>query len=122
MKYDFVYDSGKAAFEKNYSFKRKDCNSPVSTLCIFFEKEGVCVEVNSDGNAIFSDENGTELYRAKADSKGRCFYKLYCKVKSGVISVRFPIQDVVDHYPHCDGEYDRYSYITKDSVVIDYKP
>ena len=88
---------------------------------VFFAKENVCLEVDACGNAIFTDANGTEIYRDKADGQGRYFFEACCKVKDGVISVRFPIQEVVDHYPNCDGEYDRYSYITRDNVVIDYK-
>ena len=121
MKYDFIYDSSKMSGEKNYEFKEERGDSPICSVYILFEKEGVCLQADEAGNAIFSDMNGTELYRDKADGQGRCFFEIYCGVRAGLISVRFPIQEVVDHYPNCDGEYDRYSYITKDNVVIDYK-
>ena len=121
MKYDFVFNSSNVLGEKDYEFKREHYDSPVFTLCIFFEKENVCLKVDADGNTIFSDVNGIELYRDKADGKGRFFSEVYCKVRDGVISVRFPVQEIVDHYPNCDGEYDRYSYITKDNIIIDYK-
>ena len=121
MKYDFVYDSSKMSGEKNYVFKPEDYDTPVISLCIFFEKENLCLKVDEAGYAIFSDGNGVELYREKADGRGCYFSECYCKVGDGVISVRFPIQEIVDHYPNCDGEYDRYSYITKDNVLIDYK-
>ena len=115
MKYDFIYDSSMVSGERNYEFKSS------ASLYVFFAKENVCLEVDACGNAIFTDANGTELYRDKADGQGRYFFEACCKVKGGVISVRFPIQEVVDHYPNCDGEYDRYSYITRDNIVIDYK-
>lgn len=121
MKYDFIFDSSSVAGEKDYEFKREHYDSPVFSLHILFEKENVCLEADADGNAIFSDVNGVQLYRDKADGQGRYFSEVCCKVKDGVISVRFPIQEVVDHYPNCDGEYDRYSYITKDNIIIDYK-
>lgn len=121
MKCDFIYDSSKESGERNYNFKREHYDSPIFSLYILFEKENVCLEVDADGNAIFSDANGIELYRDKADGQGRYFSEFYCEVRDGAISVRFPIQEVVDHYPNCDGEYDRYSYITKDNVMIDYK-
>ena len=121
MKYDFIYDSSLVSGERNYNFKREHCDSPIFSLFILFEKENVCVEVDADGNAIFSDVEGTELHRDKADGQGRYFSECYCAVRDGVISVRFPIQEVVDHYPNCDGEYDRYSYITRDNVIITYK-
>lgn len=121
MKYDFVFDSRNVSGEKNYEFKREHYDSPVFSLYILFEKENVCLEVDADGNAIFSDVNGVELYRDKADGQGHYFSEVYCKVSDGTIFVRFPIQEIVDHYPNCDGEYDRYSYITKDNIIIDYK-
>ena len=121
MKYDFIYDSSKVSGEKDYNFKREHYDSPIFSLYILFEKENVCLEADADGNAIFSDANGVELYRSKADGQGRYFSEFYCEVRDGVISVRFPIQEVVDHYPNCDGEYDRYSYITRDNVIINYK-
>ena len=121
MKYDFIYDSSLVSGERNYNFKREHYDSPIFSLFILFEKENVCVEVDADGNAIFSDVEGTELHRDKADGQGCYFSEFYCAVRDGVISVRFPIQEVVDHYPNCDGEYDRYSYITRDNVIITYK-
>ena len=121
MKYDFIYDSSNTLGEKCYEFKGEDRDSRIYSLCIFFEKENVRLEADVYGNAIFYDANGTELYRDKADGQGRYFCEFYCKVNGSVISVRFPIQEVVDHYPNCDGEFDRYSYITRDNIVIDYK-
>ena len=115
MKYDFIYDSSVVSGERNYEFKRVD------SLHVLFEKENVCLEVDAYGNASFTDVNGIELYTDKADGQGRYFFEVYCKAEDGAISVRFPIQEVVDHYPNCDGEYDRYSYITRDNIVIDYK-
>ena len=121
MKNDFIYDSSEMTGEKNYSFKRKHDDSFIFFSYIFFEKENVYLQANEDGNVIFSDVNGIELFRDKADGQGRCFFEFYCEVKNGTISVRFPIQEVIDHYPNCDGEYDRYSYITRDNVMIEYK-
>ena len=121
MKYDFTYDSSRVSGERNYEFKREHYDSPIFSLSILFEQEHVCLEADAYGNAIFSDLEGVELYRDKADGQGRYFSEFYCQVKDGAISVRFPIQEVVDHYPNCDGEYDRYSYITRDNVIITYK-
>jgi hypothetical protein len=121
MKYDFTYDSSRGSGERNYEFKREHYDSPIFSLSILFEQEHVCLEADAYGNAIFSDLEGVELYRDKADGQGRYFSEFYCQVRDGAISVRFPIQEVVDHYPNCDGEYDRYSYITRDNVMITYK-
>ena len=121
MKYDFIYDSSNTSGEKCCNFKREHYDSPILSLCVFFDKENVYLQADEDGNAIFFDANDVELYRDKADGQGYYFSEFYCKAAGGVISVRFPIQEVVDHYPNCDGEYDRYSYITKDNVIIEYK-
>lgn len=121
MKHDFIYDSSKDVGEKCYNFKREHQDSSILSSRIIFEKENVYLEAADDGKAIFFDAKGVELYKEKADGQGRCFFEFYCEVRDGIISVRFPIQEVVDHYPNCDGEYDRYSYITMDNVMINYK-
>ena len=122
MKYDFIYDSSRVSLEKDYDFKREHYDSPIFSRCILFEQEKVYLKADAEGNAVFFDADGAELYRDKADGQGRYFSEFYCQVRDGVIHVRFPIQEVVDHYPHCNGEYDRYSYITRDNVRIFYKP
>ena len=121
MEYNFIYDSSVMVGEKEYSIKRECYNSPILPYHVLFVQEGIVLTADADGNAVFSNLEGTELFRDKADGQGRYFSGFYCKVKDGVISVRFPIQEVVDHYPNCDGEYDRYSYITRDNVVIQYQ-
>ena len=87
-------------------------DSSIFSRYFLFEKESVCLETDADGNAVFRDLEGVELYRGKADGQSRYFSEFYCKVKDGVISVKFPIQEVVDHYPNCDGEYDRLSAVS----------
>ena len=113
MDYRFMYDSHTTSGEKEYRFECKTCG-------VLFVQEDIVLTADADGNAVLCNSDGTELFRDKADGQGRYFSSFYCTVKDGVIRVRFPIQDVIDHYPNCDGEYDRYSYITKDNVVFEY--
>lgn len=120
MEYNFVYDSSTTLGEKEYSIEREYYNSPIVPYSVLFVQEGIVLTADADGNAVLCNTEGAELFRDKADGQGRCFFSFYCEVKDGVISVRFPIQEVVDHYPDCDGEYDRYSYITRDNVVFSY--
>jgi len=120
MEYNFTYDSSTTLGEKEYSMEREYYNSPILPYRVLFVQEGVVLTADADGNAVFCNMEGAELFRDKADGQGRYFSSFYCKVKDGVISLRFPIQEVVDHYPNCDGEYDRYSYITRDNVVFHY--
>ena len=120
MEYNFVYDSSKLSGEKNYSIERERYDSPIIPFYVLFEQEGVYLEADADGNSAIFSLDGVELFRDKADGQGRYFSEFCCTVKDGVIRVRFPIQEVIDHYPNCDGEYDRYSYITRDNVVFEY--
>ncbi|MBQ2445398.1 MAG: hypothetical protein II272_03055 [Oscillospiraceae bacterium] len=121
MKYDFIYDSSKMSGEREYPMERDRFDSPIIPVVILFRQENVYLEADADGNAVFRNLDGVELFRDKADGQGRYFFGCYCNVKDGALSVRFPIQEIIDHYPNCDGEYDRYSYITRDNVVIQYK-
>lgn len=120
MEYNSVYDSSTTLGEKEYSIKRERYNSPIVPYRVLFVQEGIVLTADADGNAVLCNTEGAELFRDKADGQGRYFSGFYCKVKDGVISVRFPIREVIDHYPNCDGEYDRYSYITRDNVVFNY--
>ena len=121
MDYNYIYNSSKMFGELECPMKRERYDSPVVPYYVLFSQEGVCLKADADGNAVFCDSDGTELYRAQADGKGRYFTKFYCSVKGGEISVRFPIVEEIDHYPNCDGEYDRYSYITRENIVVKYR-
>ena len=120
MKYNCIYDSSRTSCEKNITMEREHYDSPIVPFYVLFQQEAVYLEADANGNAAIFDLEGGELFRAKADGKGRYFAEFYCKVEDGVISIRFPIQEIVDHYPHCDGENDRYSYITKENIVYHY--
>ena len=120
MEYNYIYDSSRTSGEKDITIERERYDAPITPVYVLFQQEAVYLEADAYGNAAIFDLNGGELFRAKADGKGRYFSEFYCKVKDGVISIRFPIQEVVDHYPNCDGEHDRYSYVTKENVVYNY--
>ncbi len=122
MNYNFTYDSNRMFGELECSIKRERYDSPIIPYYVHFPQEGVYLEADADGNAVFYNLAGVELFRDKADGKGSYFSAFHCKVKDGEISVRFPIQEEIDHYPNCDGEYDRYSYITRENVVIKFMP
>ena len=70
-------------------------------------------------NAVFSNTDGTELFKDKASSD-RLFSFIYCTINKGTINVRFPVTETIDHYPDCDGEYDRYSVKIVDNIIITY--
>ena len=114
MKYDHVYDSGIRRWEAEYPIGGE--NSP--SVTVLFEQEQILLTADADGNAVFGRTDGTELFRDKAYGKQRRFSSIYCSVTGGAPSVRFPIKETVDHYPNCDGEYDRWSEVIVDNVVI----
>ena len=122
MNYNYTYDSSRMFGELECAIKRERYDSPVVPYFVLFSQEGVYLEADADGNAVLYNLDGAELFREKADGQGRYFSSFYYSVKNGEISVRFPIQEEIDHYPNCDGEYDRYSYITRENIVIKFAP
>ena len=122
MEYNLIYDSSVTSLEKEYSLNRERFDSPIVPVYVLFSQEGISLEADACGNAVFYALDGTEVSRQKADGQGKCFTTLRCQVCQGTITVRFLIQEEIDHYPHCDGEHDRYSYITRHEVAIRYNP
>ena len=110
MNYDYIYDKN-SPYETEYKFNDK------TELTVFFSNENIILKVDKDGNAIFTTAEGKEIKREKAESDRR-FSLVYVNSYNGEISVNFPIIETVDHYPHCDGEYDRYSERIIDNIVF----
>lgn len=116
MQYDHIYNSAERTIEGEVTFDyEKDI--PVTVL---FEKENVVLKADAHGNAVFYDLEGQELHKDKANGKNNFFSRVYFCVKSDGICVRFPIIEWIDHYPNCDGEYDRWSERIVDNVYITY--
>ncbi len=114
MNYNKIYDSGNCCSEVEVKF---DCVNQ-TPVCVLFEKENIVLCADTFGNAVFSDIEGNELLKGKANGKGRNFSKIYVSIKDAEICVRFPIIETIDHYPNCDGEYDRYSERIIDNINI----
>ena len=90
----------------------------VSTTEVSFANEGIVAVVTAAGKVDFLDAARNMLASAcvPADDDGRgCYVSLACKVEDDKIYLRFPIYSWTDHYPHCDGESDRW-----DARVIRY--
>lgn len=114
MNYDYIYHSSDLACEVEVELDI-DNLVPVN---VWFEKENITLTADASGNAVFTDANGNEISKDKAQGKNRYFRMLYVSVKNGRIMVRFPVTETVDHYPNCDGEYDRYSVRIVDNITI----
>lgn len=113
MKYNYVFDSSKSVYESKFEIDR-DTNDEIT---VFFENENIVLSADAHGNAIFCNTDGIEILRDKAQSD-RYFSFIYCTVKDGTISVRFPVTETIDHYPNCDGEHDRYSVKIVHNIII----
>ena len=113
MKYDYIYDSEKQVYEAEVSINRE--TEP--DLKVLFEKENIILHADRHGNATFYDVAGNEIHKGKAESE-ISFNKIYVCIKEEKISVRFPIIEWIDHYPNCDGEYDRWSERIVDNIYI----
>lgn len=114
MKYDHIFDSSTQSYEENYTIDRGS-DAPLTVL---FVNENIILQADAQGNAVFLNINGDVLCKDKADGKGRCFSKIFCRVKDDAIDVTFPIIKLIDHYPNCDGEYDRWSEVFVDKIHI----
>ncbi|MBO5273970.1 MAG: hypothetical protein J6I45_05090 [Clostridia bacterium] len=116
MEYDYIFDSSDTRYEKKFAIDYEK-NLPVT---VFFVKENIVLRADREGNALFCDTGGNALYRGKADRKRQYFGEIYCSVRAGAVSVSFPIIELIDHYPNCDGEYDRWSEVIREKICITY--
>ena len=115
MQQDHIYNSAERTIEGQATIDYEK-NVPVTVL---FEKENIVLKADADGNALFYDLEGRELHRDKAEGEKR-FGSVYFCVKKNAICLRFPITEWIDHYPNCDGEYDRWTERIVDNVYITY--
>ena len=113
MSYDHIFDSSNHTYEVEFKIDREN-DKPLTVL---FEKENIVLVADSHGNATFMSTDNTIIKEDKALSD-RFFSRIYCVVNNNKISVRFPVIETIDHYPDCDGEYDRYSERIIDSIII----
>ncbi len=68
--------------------------------------KGYQIEVTQKGEVIFRDMEGNELCRREEQDQ---IYQEICLLwRQGRISLQFGATEVIDHYPNCDGEYDRW--------------
>lgn len=110
MNYDYILDSILNLNEVKFDFEG-------DKMSVLFENEGVVLTADKDGNYAIESKDGTAVSSGKAQSDRR-FMFIYCSIKDNAISVRFPVTETVDHYPNCDGEYDRYSTKIIDNIIV----
>lgn len=90
---------------------------------IHFPEHNIFVTVLNNGKLTFYNEKHNEIAQLTVtpNTENGMHDNIYCKCESGKITFWFPIVTYVDNYPHCDGEYDRWSvkYIAYDCLIFD---
>ncbi|MBQ8796279.1 MAG: hypothetical protein IJZ54_07645 [Clostridia bacterium] len=114
MNFDYIFDSSSRTCEAEVAF---DYENLISVKLLFL-KENITLTADATGNAIFTDSEGKEILKDKAQGENKYFSKVFVSVKDSKICVRFPVTETIDHYPNCDGEYDRYSERIVDNIFI----
>ena len=116
MSYDFVFDSEKKIWGRSYEAVEFDGETK-PTVSILFEREGIILYADHNGEALFCDLDNNVIHRGKAESANR-FSRVHVRVCEGKAIAEFPITKWIDHYPNCDGEYDRWSEVVVDTITI----
>lgn len=101
--FNSLQDNGKGYFQIASGY--------ISETVIHFICEKVVAVVNAKGSAAFYNENDELLAAGEVpgvnDGKG-VYQELYCHAADGLITLKFPVVQWIDNYPHCDGEHDRW--------------
>ncbi len=87
----------------------------ISTTAIDFEREHITAVIEANGEIAFYDDAKEPLAAVTlpAQTGGREHYEdVECEVTNGALMLYFPIYEWEDNYPHCDGEYDRWTKVT----------
>ena len=64
MNYNYTYDSNRMFWELECSIQRERYDSPIVPYYVLFSQEGVYLEADADGNAVFYNLAGVELRAA----------------------------------------------------------
>lgn len=74
-----------------------------STSC-----DGYKIIVSNQGKTAFYNNEGDLVGQAEESNKS--YEEVRVFFEDNTLSVQFGFVDVIDHYPNCDGEHDRYSH------------
>jgi len=82
---------------------------------------GYTAVVSCDGEAVFY--NGENEIIAKTDKSEKCYKSIRLKWKEDLILIEFGYISVVDYYPNCDGESDRWGeeWVKERTVLLNVK-
>lgn len=116
MEVNFTFDSSiEERKEITLSFERGVITE------VFFKEEQLLAKIDGNGETQLCAPDGSVLDTQKPvgpDGEGRLLEKAFCQVKGNEIILEFPVYKYIDHYPHCDGEHDRWSQIQVDTWTL----
>lgn len=108
MKYDHIIKSAEelkdACFHLSCGF--------YETTTFLFEKANFAVFIHNKGTFTFYTVDGQkiETVKAKPMESGRgCYMDVLITTTEEGVHFKLPDYQWIDHYPHCDGESDRWS-------------
>jgi len=115
-KIDSTFHSEKDSHTKLYQL----ASGHISQTAILFEKEGVVAVIQANGSVEFYNTDGVLIAAGSvpAEESGKGVYEeVSCQVENNLLTLRFPIYEWIDNYPHCDGEHDRW-----DTRIVGFYP
>jgi len=82
---------------------------------------GYTAIVSRDGEVVFYDNENKII--GGVEKSENCYNNVHLEWKQDSISIQFGDVAVVDYYPNCDGEYDRWGkeWVTQRAVTLDLK-
>jgi len=81
------------------------------TTCFLFREYGFAADIHCKGEVRIYTPEGKRLLTlpAKPMDTGRgCYMDILITITENAVRFRFPEYTWTDHYPHCDGESDRW--------------
>ncbi len=112
MNYDFIFDSTNGETKFNLA------TGHISTTSIYLKNEKLYLVIDANGSYHIFDESGNEKHNGKVipqDNGRQLFEEIFCSSNNKLLTIKFPIYEWIDNYPHCDGEHDRW-----DTKIIDF--
>jgi len=107
MKYDHIITSSEGLKQERFSLS---CGF-YDTTYFLFRQINLRVNIHCKGEVSFYTEEGIALHTVEAkpmDSGRGCYMDVLITATDDTLIFQLPEYEWIDHYPHCDGESDRW--------------